>query len=421
MPISKIYLFIFSFIIANSQQIESKLYNDLYSKGQWGSYYILNSDGSYKHFIEAVPIDSVHLISDDVLNNRVLDRLFGSIKGLSSANQVHRQLNSIEDAYPFLHESSTLSFAKYENTKVAAVIEFDPIFKSHAGGIIGASRDKNGEWIATGEFDLRLENIRNQGSILDLSWRQPDSRSRFLNISYETPNLLTLPIGTIFAFHQEFYEKSFFIESNSAFITVIGPFGQWKIGGKSERSRDLNLDQQFESQMGVFGLKGDRRNSRWLPYSGSYWEWNLSYGKLNDFSGPTQVAEVYINIEKYRSLNQHVLFFSFLGHRNWIDGRSLSLSKMIKFGGSKQLRGYHDNQFSSDWVAIQTTEFIFGPLNRTQIFLFTDIPITSEQKIKPGYGIGIRQYNGSLSYNISLGFPGRFSNGKIHISFITDL
>ena len=133
MPISKIYLFIFSFIIANSQQIESKLYNDLYSKGQWGSYYILNSDGSYKHFIEAVPIDSVHLISDDVLNNRVLDRLFGSIKGLSSANQVHRQLNSIEDAYPFLHESSTLSFAKYENTKVAAVIEFDPIFKEFKG------------------------------------------------------------------------------------------------------------------------------------------------------------------------------------------------------------------------------------------------------------------------------------------------
>ena len=53
------------------------------------------------------------------------------------------------------------------------------------GGVLGASRDNKGEWIATGEFDLRLENIRNRGNSLDLVWRQPDERSRFINFSYE--------------------------------------------------------------------------------------------------------------------------------------------------------------------------------------------------------------------------------------------
>ena len=287
--------------------------------------------------------------------------------------------------------------------------------------MLGASRDNRGKWIATGELDLRLENLRNRGNILDFVWRQPDARSRFINFSYETPNIFALPFGTIFDFHQEFYEKNFFINSNSAFFTVIGPLGQWKIGGKIESSEDLNLNQRFKSKSGVFGLKGDRRNNRWLPYRGSFWEWNLSYGKLNDFLGSTQVAELYLSIEKYKSLDNSVLFFSLLGQRNWVDNRSLSLSKEIKFGGSKLLRGYHENQFYTDRVFIQTTEWIFGSLDRTQLFLFADIPFTSSLKIKPGHGFGIRQYNGSLLYNISLGFPGSLSDGKIHISFTTDL
>ena len=147
----------------------------------------------------------------------------------------------------------------------------------------------------------------------------------------------------------------------------------------------------------------------------------MSYGKLNDFLGNTEVAEFHMSIGKYKSLNNSVLFISLLGQRNWVDNRNLSKSKVIRFGGSKMLRGYHDNQFYADWVFIQSTEWIFGTLDRTQLFLFADIPFTSSLKIMPGYGLGIRQYNGSLSYNISLGFPGRFSDGKIHISFTTDL
>ena len=421
MPISKFYFFIFSLVLASAQQIEIKLKNDLYSKGEWGSYYILNSDGSYNHYFNIVPVDSVHLISNGDIYSKVFVQLFDSIKGLYGVNQVNRQLNYIEDAYPFLQKAFSVSFAKFGNEKVAAIINLNPNFKSHLGGLLGASRDNKGKWITTGEFDLRLENIRNRGNSLDLVWRQPDARSRFINFSYETPNLISLPFGSIFTFHQEFYEKTFFINSNSLFLTLIGPLGQWKIGGKAERSEDLHLNQRFKSKLGVLGLKGDRRNNRWLPYRGSFWEWNLSYGKLNDFIGNAQVAEFYMSIGKYKSLNNSVMFMSFLGQRNWVDNRNLSQSKVIRFGGSKLLRGYHDNQFYADWVFIQSTEWIFGPLDRTQLFLFADMPFTSSLKIMPGYGLGIRQYNGSLSYNISLGFPGRFSDGKIHISFTTDL
>ena len=52
MPISKFYIFIFSLVFSNAQQIELQLKDDLYSKGEWGSYYILNTDGSYNHFLK---------------------------------------------------------------------------------------------------------------------------------------------------------------------------------------------------------------------------------------------------------------------------------------------------------------------------------------------------------------------------------
>ena len=63
-------------------------------------------------------------------------------------------------------------------------------------------------------------------------------------------------------------------------------------------------------------------------------------------------------------------------------------------------------------------EWILGSLDRTQLFLFGDIPFSSIKNIKPGFGMGIRQYNGSISYDISVGFPGEFSTGKIHKSLL---
>ena len=320
-----------------------------------------------------------------------------------------------------MNNVSTISFAKYDKGKLAAVMNVNPIFKSHLGGILGASRDNKGEWVTTGQLDLHLENMRNKGNIIDLFWRQPDAKSRLIDIAIEVPALLNLPFGSIVSFNQEFYEKNYFIESNTLLLTVIGSFGKWKFGGRTDRSRDFYLDQKFRANSIIIGLKGDRRNNRWLPYAGKYWNWNFSFGQQNDSFGKTNIFESHFQIDQYKSLSNSVLRFSLWGAKNWIDDRELSAAKKIKFGGSKLLRGYHDSQFASDWVLVQTMEWILGSLDRTQLFLFGDIPFSPIPNIKPGYGLGIRQYNGSITYDISMGFPSDFSSGKIHISFMTDL
>lgn len=420
MRISKLNILFFFVAFVNSQDIESQLYSNLQSKGEWGDYYLFEN-GTYRHVSNSVQLDSIYLISNNKIEKNTLNRLFYSIKGFSNANQVFGQLNSIEEAYPFLKNASSISFAKYDNERIAAILNVNPIFKSHIGGILGASRDNKGQWITTGELDLHLENFREKGNIVDLLWRQPDSQSRLIELTVEFPILFNLPFGSIISFDQEFYEKNYYIESKTALLTFIGPLGQWRFGGKTESSRNFYLNNKFNSTSIGIGLKGDRRNNRWLPYSGKYWVWNLNIGHQNDIYGKTQIIDSYFQLDQYRSLNSSVLHFSVWGGRNWIDDRKLNASKKIKFGGSKLLRGYHDNQFASDWVMVQTIEWIFGSLDRMQLFLFTDIPFSPISNISSAYGVGIRQYNGSILYNISIGFPGDISMGKIHISFMTNL
>ena len=75
-------------------------------------------------------------------------------------------------------------------------MDFQSQFKSQIGGILGASKDKNGKWVTTGEIDLHLENARKQGSIMDLQWRQPDPKTRTLVFGMETPFPFGLSFGT---------------------------------------------------------------------------------------------------------------------------------------------------------------------------------------------------------------------------------
>ena len=42
-------------------------------------------------------------------------------------------------------------------------------------------------------------------------------------------------------------------------------------------------------------------------------------------------------------------------------------------------------------------------------------------QLKPGYGLGFRQYNGILSLDISIGFSEGSSGGKIHLKLSSDI
>ena len=421
MPIFRIIYYISLFSLGFAQQIDSILYADLEEKGAWKNYYILNDKSDYDFVTISAKIDSIHVRGDKSVQQKVLRSLFRPLLGLSNQNLVITQFRNINGAYSFLNNQSFVSFAQYGKKQVAAVINFHPQFKSQIGGILGASKGTDGKWLTTGEVDLHLENPRGKGTISDLEWRQPNDQSRFLNIAYEIPFPFGLPFGARAEFLQDFREDAYILESSSGMATSMGPFGRWMIGGKKESIHELVDQIDYNSESLILGVLGDQRNNRWLPYQGSYWGFEINLGRWEDHEGQSKVLEAEGNFGYYNLLKNSVLYFSFWAQGKRIDKRDLPLAKKVRFGGAGTLRGYYENQFNADWVVIQTTEWIFGDLSRSQIFLYTDIPFADGLSIKPGYGLGVRHYNGNLSLDIAAGFSSQSTGPKIHLKFSSNL
>ena len=64
MRISKLNILFFFVAFVNSQDIESQLYSNLQSKGEWGDYYLFEN-GTYRHVSKSLQLDSIYLISNN--------------------------------------------------------------------------------------------------------------------------------------------------------------------------------------------------------------------------------------------------------------------------------------------------------------------------------------------------------------------
>ncbi len=407
--------------ITFGQRIDSTLFANLEAKGEWKSYYRLNESMGYDFISKSASIDSIVFHGDESIETGVLRRLFDPLLGRLNQNQAMGQFEAIRSAYLFMNNQTNISFAQFGEKQIAVVVDFHPQFKSEISGIIGASKGSDGKWITTGEFDIHLENSRKRGTALDVEWRQPNAKSRYLNFAYETPFMFSLPLGARIGFDQDFVEKSYVSESSMGAVTGLWPMGIWMFGGKKESSLDLILDETYQTESILMGFSADRRNNRWIPSRGNHWESMINLGRWSDREGAEKSVELEVEFGQYKTWKESTLYFSMWGHGNWVDGRQLPYSKQVKFGGAGSLRGYHENQFNTDWVIVQSSEWIFGDMNRSQLFLFTDIPFADSLNIQPGYGIGFRQYNGKIMINIAAGFSGTLSNAKIHLKFSSNL
>ena len=165
----------------------------------------------------------------------------------------------------------------------------------------------------------------------------------------------------------------------------------------------------------------DKRNNRWLPYTGQFFEAAMTFGNFNDHFGKTTMFESEFKFQKYKDIGNSVLMILTQGESIILNNRKLNLAKKVKYGGVNTIRGYNEDQFASEWILIQTFEWLFGNLGQSQSFVFLDIPTVSNYTIYPGYGLGFRQYNGMISLDISFGFSKRSAGGKIHIKFSSKL
>lgn len=415
-------IILFFYSLTNAQSDDLEVFNKLTQSGRWGDYYVLDSNNQFQLIKEDVKVDSVHFIGDKSIKLLALKKLFNNLTNSSSSRIAISSFKDIQDAHTFISNNSNLSFARYNQNNIAAVVDIKTDFKSHIGGILGSSKDNKEEWKLNGEIDFNLENVFKNASSFRLLWRQPKPSFRFLSFEINSPFILNMPFGVSAKAMQEFSNQNYLYEAFTIFFTAIGPYGRWKIGSKFKSTTDFQVSEHSNSRAAAFAVEGDRRNARWLPYSGSNWGADIDIG--NNIYEATNSLELNTaaHFGIYKQVFSKTFLFKIQGYYNQINGRKLNAAKRVKFGGSNTLRGYNENQFSADWVTLQTFEWISGDLDRSQFFVFFDQVFAKDLNIKPSSGFGLRVFNGTFYYDISLGFPIEgIGDGKIHIKFNTQL
>lgn len=170
-----------------------------------------------------------------------------------------------------------------------------------------------------------------------------------------------------------------------------------------------------------------------MPSKGRFWSFNYALGRVKDDGGDKRIIEADFNLDRYKTFRWGTFRFLVHGDYTYMDGGKLPKSKKVKLGGANSVRGYYENQFMVDWAVINTIEWLFGNLDRSQLFLFVDSPvgrfgydegiigIKKYFSLNPGYGMGFRQYNGTVTMDISVGFSKSSPGGKLHLKFSSDL
>jgi len=376
-----------------------------------------------------IDIDSLVFSDQGDIAPEISQRLFSRILGTQPWNESNRALANIVNAYPFLNDKTRYSLGRYASNHLAAVIVLIPDFASHFSGIIGLTQDNDG-WQTTGQLDLHLENAWKSAGTIDINWRRKDELSQTVGLAIEEPHPLALPVGLSAAFHQDLNQGLYVQrETRGGVLIPLAAQGRWQVG--AERITVTPTDQGDST--GVVASKtrliymngaGDRRDDRWLPESGMAWDIYIAFGENRAADLTDRTGRYRLQMEHYWHLFPSWLMHSGLWLQGSVSGCSKSLTEQVRFGGATILRGYREDFFSSDWVAVPQIELIYLAGNDLRLYLFTDVALQDKYDPVPiGYGIGLTQRTPGAIIKVSYGLArgDRISDGKLHFSVIGKL
>jgi len=420
----------------NPSNVEQVLNQLLQTSGDLGGSYHLtgNQEGhhprvDYHYSSNPLQVDSLVFRKAGPLQAAVAYSVFKPLLGSRPATGTRYRLRQIQSAFSFLTFPTAVDFARYQEDKIAVLVDFQPEFKSYVSGSLGTNRDQTADrWETTGEFHLHLENPFGAATTTEVEWRQPSRESRNLHFYLDIPFLPTVAFGIRSDFSQQFRSNLFMNKSFSLAATGLSSWGYWRLGLKTGST--LPLDQNLdESLSGIqtreleAGIRGDRRQRRWLPVEGTYWDVGLGVGQTRTNKQNYPTFSFLIQSGHYLALKNQVLFLKLWGEGRWIQNSKLHRGQQVRFGGVNSLLGYREEQFSADWVMIPTLEWIPVHTGEGQMFTFINGAIFKTNVFPVGYGLGFRQFKRGILLELLLGLSegNTLSEGKIHIRISTAL
>jgi outer membrane protein insertion porin family len=329
------------------------------------------------------------------------------------------------------------------NVKERNTNSFDGII-----GYIPAAKDNESGYV-TGLVNVTLRNIFGTGRAAAIRWQKLTRESQELELKYLEPWLFGYPFNLNADLFQRIQDTTYVqrklggaIEflatediSASAFVSTeeIIP---------TERTIPVFTVYNSSSLTTGLGLKIDLRDDPIAPTGGFLFETVYSFSRKS-INGPTEYItpglETNPNLQRitagfgafYEIFFKSVVAFSVNGRE--LRGPFFEQSDLWRFGGTRTVRGYREEQFLASRIAWSNLEYRLMLTQRSYAFLFFDAGyyfleadpdrgIAQNEDYIFGYGLGITVETaiGLLGVSFALAQGDSFSEGKIHFGIINE-
>ncbi|NUN07720.1 MAG: BamA/TamA family outer membrane protein [Ignavibacteriaceae bacterium] len=315
-------------------------------------------------------------------------------------------------------------------------------------GFIPPSNDEEKGYF-TGLVTVSIKNLFGTGRGTLLRWQKIDRLSNELEFNYYEPRVFGFRLNAGGGFFQK-KQDSIYIQNKvdlfAEFPATDEIFFLLQFSRESliPSILEVPIFTVYNSDQNTFsaGLKIDTRDDPLSPTKGSFFQTTFGSSQKG-INGPAEyltpempreyfIKRITLNLNLFYSLFPRQVAMLGINGKH-IEGGLVEVSDLYKFGGTRSLRGYRENQFFGSVIGWSNFEYRFLLTRRSFAFLFYDLgfykrdrndklKITGAEEAKSGYGFGLNLETGvgvlNVSYALAKGET--FNQGKIHFGIIND-
>lgn len=272
-----------------------------------------------------------------------------------------------------------------------------------------------------GFFYLNLSNLFYTLRSVNLGW---EKYNRFTNFSlnYQDPYLLSFKLTSNIAhtvYDTSYAKTDFNLSVNIPVLEYLSLNFYTGYDNTTPGLLNLSTFQTIWFGQGFtienYGESDNRDREYWLDYS-------TILGSRKQSPQNQLLAKTIIESKVLFPFIKNISYLIELTIKNLYSNTELSISDSLYLGGTRTLRGYRENEFSTNRLLLARNEFYFFRSRNTDIFLFGDFAWFNSSPnylFKTGYGLGLRANSKTAIVEISYGVPlqENILRGKIHLGF----
>jgi outer membrane protein assembly factor BamA len=280
---------------------------------------------------------------------------------------------------------------------------------NHFQGVLGFSSSKEESSFAdklSGYIDFSFLNILGTDRDIALSWKRLKKNSSQFYLAYKEPFILNQQISSELSFKRRSIDTTY-VNSDFKLKTFFQTNNFDKIG-ITLLTKSTLIDTVRTRKKGV-GADWERDKLDYAENPRSGYHSHFSY-LINWKSKQCYQQEVEADIQYAIPIFRNNVF-SLRGRTNLLYSfeDSISTYDLYNFGGYDNLRGFIDNQFSSDKFCLFNAEYRYLLSRESRVFVFWDYAYCSEYNSLMGCGFGIRLQSkiGILKIDYGIGYQER--------------